>query len=107
LVYERLNCLTPTKKPVRFGCDRNGRRIADLQALLLKLAKDKTEQLYPASIPTARGTITVTRAFLWPGRSARSRGKPTPVKVDLIGPPAAEEPLFTDALAALNFSVGE
>lgn len=30
-----------------------GRRIADLQALLLKHAKDKTEQLYLASIPTA------------------------------------------------------
>ena len=30
-----------------------GRNIADLQAVLLKLAKDKTEQLYPASIPTA------------------------------------------------------
>jgi hypothetical protein len=30
-----------------------GRQIADLQAVLLKLAKDKTEQLYLASIPTA------------------------------------------------------
>jgi hypothetical protein len=30
-----------------------GREIADLQAVLLKLAKDKTEQLYLASIPTA------------------------------------------------------
>jgi hypothetical protein len=30
-----------------------GRRIADLQAVLLKLAKDKTEQLYLAAIPTA------------------------------------------------------
>lgn len=30
-----------------------GRRIADLQTLLLKLAKEKTEQLYLASIPTA------------------------------------------------------
>jgi transposase InsO family protein len=96
LVNDRLNYLTPTKKPVGFGADRNGRRtrlydkpttpldrllaanvlapsqtielvayrdslnpaavgrqIADLQAVLLKLAKDKTEQLYLASIPTA------------------------------------------------------
>jgi hypothetical protein len=96
LVNDRFNYLTPTKKPVRFGTDRNGRRtrlydkpatpldrllaakvispdqeadlvayrdslnpaqiareIADLQAVLLKLAKDKTEQLYLASIPTA------------------------------------------------------
>jgi hypothetical protein len=96
LVNDRLNYLTPTKKPVGFGTDRNGRRtrvydkpatplerllaanvlspaqqaelvayrgslnpaqlarqIADLQALLLKLAKDKTEQLYLATIPTA------------------------------------------------------
>jgi hypothetical protein len=30
-----------------------GRQIADLQAALLRLAKDKTEQLYLASIPTA------------------------------------------------------
>ena len=30
-----------------------GRQIADLRAVLLKLAKDKTEQLYLASIPTA------------------------------------------------------
>jgi len=30
-----------------------GREIADLQAVLLKLAKDKTEQLYLASFPTA------------------------------------------------------
>lgn len=30
-----------------------GRQIADLQAVLLKLAKDKTEQLYLATIPTA------------------------------------------------------
>lgn len=28
------------------------REIADLQAVLLKLAKDKTEQLYLASFPT-------------------------------------------------------
>ena len=96
LVNDRLNYLTPTKKPVGFGADRNGRRrrlydkpttpldrllaanvlaqpqaaelvayrdslnpaaigrqIADLQAVLLKLAKDKTEQLYLASFPTA------------------------------------------------------
>ncbi len=96
LVNDRLNYLTPTKKPVGFGADRNGRRtrlydkpqtpldrliaakvlapeqaaellayrdslnpaaigrqIADLQAILLNLAKDKTEQLYLASIPTA------------------------------------------------------
>jgi hypothetical protein len=96
LVNDRLNYLTPTKKPVGFGTDRNGRRtrlydrpatplqrllaakvlspaqeaelltyrdslnpaaiarqIADLQNVLLKLAKDKTEQLYLASIPTA------------------------------------------------------
>jgi len=30
-----------------------GRQIADLQAALLRLAKDKTEQLYLAAIPTA------------------------------------------------------
>ena len=30
-----------------------GRKIADLQAALLRLAKDKTEQLYLAAIPTA------------------------------------------------------
>lgn len=96
LVNDRLNYLTPTKKPVGFGTDRNGRRtrlydqpatpldrllaakvlspaqeaellayrdslnpaqiarqIADLQNVLLALAKDKTEQLYLASIPTA------------------------------------------------------
>ncbi|VBA53852.1 transposase [Mycobacterium pseudokansasii] len=29
------------------------RQIADLQAVLLKLAKDKTEQLYLAAVPTA------------------------------------------------------
>ncbi len=29
------------------------RQIADLQTVLLKLAKDKTEQLYLASFPTA------------------------------------------------------
>jgi len=96
LVNDRLNYLTPTKKPVGFGTDRNGRRtrlydkpatpldrllaakvlaraqavelvayrdslnpaaigrqIADLQSVLLTLAKDKTEQLYLASFPTA------------------------------------------------------
>ena len=96
LVNDRLNYLTPTKKPVGFGTDRNGRRtrlydkpktpldrllaanvlapaqqaeliayrdqlnpaeigrrIADLQTVLLKLAKEKTEQLYLASFPTA------------------------------------------------------
>ena len=96
LVNDRFNYLTPTRKPVGFGTDRNGRRtrlydkpttpldrllaakvlapaqkaeliayretlnpaaiareIADLQAVLLKLAKDKTEQLYLASFPTA------------------------------------------------------
>jgi hypothetical protein len=96
LVNDRLNYLTPTKKPVGFGTDRNGHRtrlydtpatpldrliaaqvlspkqeadllayranlnpaaigreIADLQAVLLKLAKHKTEQLYLAGVPTA------------------------------------------------------
>lgn len=96
LVDDRLNYLTPTKKPVGFGTDRNGRRtrlhdqpttpldrllaarvltsaqqgalvthrdslnpaaigrqIAGLQAVLLALAKDKTERLYLDSIPTA------------------------------------------------------
>jgi hypothetical protein len=96
VVNDRLNYLTPTKKPTGFGTDRNGRRtrlydkpstpldrllaakvlspaqeaelvayrdslnpaaigrqIADLQAVLLKLAKDKTEQLYLASFPSA------------------------------------------------------
>ena len=96
LVNDRLNYLTPTKKPIGFGTDRNGRRtrlydqpatpldrllaaqvlspaqeaeliayraslnpaniarqIADLQTRLLVLAKDKTEQLYLATIPTA------------------------------------------------------
>ena len=106
LVNDRLNYLTPTKKPVGFGTDRNGQRtriydtpatpldrlldakvlsptqeadllayraslnpaaiareIADLQAVLLKLAKHKTEQLYLAGIPTAlpdiRGGIRI------------------------------------------------
>ena len=96
LVNDRLNYLTPTKKPVGFGTDRNGRRtrlydrpatplerllaaevlspaqqaellayrdslnpaqiarqIADLQNVLLALAKDKTDQLHLATIPTA------------------------------------------------------
>ena len=96
LVNDRLNYLTPTKKPTGFGSDRHGRRtrlydkprtplarllaagvlaptqaaellayrdtlnpaalgreIAALQAVLLKLAKHKTDQLYLASIPTA------------------------------------------------------
>lgn len=30
-----------------------GRRVADLQTLLIEHAKDKTEQLYLATIPTA------------------------------------------------------
>jgi hypothetical protein len=96
LVNDRLNYLTPTKKPEGYGSDRNGcrtriydkpqtpldrllaaqvlapaqgaeplayrdslnpaaigREIADLQAVLLKLAKDKTEQLYLATFPSA------------------------------------------------------
>jgi hypothetical protein len=96
LVNDRLNYLTPTKKPVGWGQDNAGRRkrlydkpqtpldrllasgalapaqerelvayrdqlnpaaiareIADIQAALLTLAKDKTEQLYLATIPTA------------------------------------------------------
>lgn len=96
LVNDRLNYLTPTKKPIGYGTDKGGRRtriydkpatpldrllaakvlapaqaaelvayrdalnpagigrqIADLQSVLLKLAKDKTEQLYLASFPTA------------------------------------------------------
>ncbi|WP_299170034.1 transposase family protein [uncultured Arthrobacter sp.] len=95
LVNDRFNYLNPTKKPIGFGADANGRRkrlydtpatpvdrllaakvlspaqeadliayraslnpaaiarqIADLQTVLLKLAKEKTEQLYLASIPT-------------------------------------------------------
>ncbi|MHB1067992.1 MAG: integrase, partial [Candidatus Nanopelagicales bacterium] len=93
---DRLNYLTPTKKPIGFGTDRNGRRtrtydtpatpldrllaakvlapdqaaelvayrdslnpaaigrrIADLQSVLLTLAKGKTEQPCLATIPTA------------------------------------------------------
>ncbi len=96
LVNDRLNYLTPTKKPTGYGSDRNGRRtrmydkpqtpldrllaadvlapaqtaellthrdslnpaaigreIADLQLVLLKLAKNKTEQLYLATFPSA------------------------------------------------------
>lgn len=96
LVNDRLNYLTPTKKPVGYGHSRDGQRrrlydqpqtpldrllaarvlspaqqaelityrdslnpaaiarqIADLQTVLLRLAKDKTEQLYLASVPTA------------------------------------------------------
>lgn len=96
LVNDRLNYLTPTKKPTGFGSSRDGRRtrlydkpatpldrllaarvlsptqqaeltayrdslnpakiareIAELQTRLLVLAKEKTEQLYLASIPTA------------------------------------------------------
>lgn len=96
LVNDRLNYLTPTKKPTGYGSTRDGRRrrlydapatpldrllaagvlspaqqadllarrdslnpariaghIAELQTRLLVLAKDKTEQLYLASIPTA------------------------------------------------------
>ena len=96
LVNDRLNYLTPTKKPQGYGSDRNGRRtriydkpqtpldrlldaevlapaqaaellayrdtlnpaaigreIADLQTVLLKLAKHKTEQLYLATFPSA------------------------------------------------------
>jgi hypothetical protein len=96
LVNDRMNYLTPTKKPTGWGQDRIGRRkrlydapatpfdrllaaqvlsptqqaelvayrdslnpaalarrIADLQTRLLVLAKDKTEQLYLAGIPSA------------------------------------------------------
>lgn len=96
LVNDRLNYLTPTIKPIGYGCTRNGQRrrlydapqtpldrllaagvlspaqeaelvayrdslnpaaiarqIADLQAALLRLAKDKTDQLYLATIPSA------------------------------------------------------
>jgi hypothetical protein len=96
LVNDRMNYLTPTKKPAGWGQSRNGRRkrlydapatpfdrllaakvlspaqeaklvayrdslnpaalarrIADLQTQLLVLAKDKTEQLYLASVPSA------------------------------------------------------
>lgn len=96
LVNDRLNYLTPTKKPNGYGTDKHGRRkrlydapatpfdrllaagtlspaqqaqmtayrdslnpsaiarqIADLQAVLMKLAAAKTDQLYLAAIPTA------------------------------------------------------
>jgi len=96
LVNDRFNYLTPTIKPIGYGCGRDGqprrlydepktpldrllavgvlspaqesellalrdslnpaaigRQIADLQTALLRLAKDKTEQLYLAAIPTA------------------------------------------------------
>ncbi|NYF96885.1 DDE-type integrase/transposase/recombinase [Janibacter cremeus] len=96
LVNDRLNYLTPTKKPIGYGSDHNGRRtrlydppqtpldrlltadvlspaqqaeltayrdtlnpaelarrIGDLQERLVLLAKDKTEQLYLASFPSA------------------------------------------------------
>ena len=96
LVNDRFNYLTPTKKPVGFASDVNGKRkrlydtpntpldrllaaqvlapeqaaellayrdslnpaaigrqIAELQVMLRKLAKDKTEQLYLASFPSA------------------------------------------------------
>lgn len=96
LVNDRMNYLTPTKKPNGFGADAAGRRkrlydkpatpldrllaagvlspaqtteliayrdslnpakiareIADLQSVLLKLSKEKTEQLYLASFPSA------------------------------------------------------
>ena len=97
LVNDRLNYLTPTKKPVGWGQDKAGRRkrlydkpqtpldrllaagtlapaqereliayrdqlnpaaiareIADIQAVLLTLAKDKTEQLYLATRSASR-----------------------------------------------------
>ncbi|MGD8200603.1 integrase catalytic domain-containing protein [Ornithinimicrobium sp. W1679] len=96
LVNDRLNYLTPTKKPTGYGTDRHGhrtrtydkpttplqrllaadvlspaqqadllayrdslnpadlaRRIGDLQTRLLVLAKEKTEQIYLASFPSA------------------------------------------------------
>ena len=96
LVNDRLNYLTPTKKPLGYGTDKHGHRkrlydapaipfdrllaagtlspaqqaamsayrdsldpdaiahqIADLQTVLIKLAKDKTDQLYLAAIPSA------------------------------------------------------
>ena len=96
LANDRFNFLTPTKKPIDWGTDRNGRRtriydtpatpfdrllasgvlsaaqqrdltahrdrlnpadiarrIHDLQSQLTLLAKDKTEQIYLATFPTA------------------------------------------------------
>lgn len=108
LVNDRLNYLTPTKKPTGYGNDHNGHRtriydkpqtpldrllgaevlapaqaaellayretlnpaaigreIADLQAVLLKLAKDKTEQLYlstfPSALPDVRNGIRINK----------------------------------------------
>lgn len=112
LVNDRLNYLTPTKKPVDFGTDRNGRRtrlydqpatpldrllaagilspaqqaellayrdslnpaklareIANLQTKLLTLAKEKTEQLYLASIPSALPDVS-KGVRIKPGRPA-------------------------------------
>lgn len=112
LVNDRLNYLTPTKKPIGYGSDRNGRRtrlydkpatpldrllaaqvlspaqvaellayrdtlnpaqigreIADLQAVLLKLAKDKTEQLYLATFPSALPDVCKGVRFLKPKAS--------------------------------------
>lgn len=100
LVNDRLNYLTPTKKPIGYASTTDGRRrrlydkpitpldrllaagvlspaqasellayrdslnpaaigrqIADLQNRLLQLAKEKTEQLYLANIPTALPNI--------------------------------------------------
>ncbi|WP_259592949.1 integrase [Mycobacterium shottsii] len=102
LVNDRLNYLTPTIKPISYGCSRDGHRrrlydkpqtpldrllaagvlsaaqqtelltyrnslnpaaiahqIADLQAALLRLAKDKTEQLYPAALPALKAGIRI------------------------------------------------
>jgi hypothetical protein len=96
LVNDRMNFLTPTKKPIDWGTDRNGRRkriyespatpfdrllasdvlsraqqveltayrdrlnpaelarrIHELQQRLILLAKDKTEQIYLSTFPTA------------------------------------------------------
>lgn len=60
------------------------REIADLRTVLLKLAKDKTEQLYLASFPTALPDVRkgirvkapdppVSRAFLPDARTPVSR----------------------------------
>lgn len=53
LVNDQMNFLTPTKKPIGRGTDRNGRRIHELQHQLTLLAKDKTQQIYLSSFPTA------------------------------------------------------
>jgi hypothetical protein len=96
LVNDRLNYLTPTKKPIGYGTDKHGKRtrlydtptipfdrllaagvlsrsqqaamttyrnsldpdaiahqIADLQTVLMKLAAEKTNQLYLAAFPSA------------------------------------------------------